>query len=83
MTITNKEDDSVKKYQISQTGTGFVNNVSYYAVEIDGVKHYIVFENKKDESNAILIKQKNHASDFKDVVGDIIYKMNRNSFPTQ
>ena len=43
--------------------------------------YYVVFENKKDEENAKLIKQTNHASDFEDVVGDVVLEMNRNDYP--
>lgn len=82
MTITD-ETDHEEKYELNQTGTGFQNNVGYYHVEIDGLSHYVIFENRKDELNAILVKQTNVASDFKDFVGDIIYTMNRNSYPDE
>src|SRR5699024_11084789 len=80
MTITD-DDRNEKVYDISQTSVGIQNSVGYYRVEIDGKSHYVVFENRKDESNAILIKQTNHASDYKGVVGDIIYTMNRDHTP--
>lgn len=76
-------DNQEEQLAISQTSTGFINEVRYFGIDIEGEKHYVVFENKKDEDNAILIKQTNHASDFEDVVGDIIYIMNRNRFPEQ
>ena len=83
-TITvSDEAGNEENYELNQTGTGFQNNVSYYRVEIDSLSHYIVFEDKKDESNAILVKQTNVASDFEDLVGDVIYTMNRDSYPDE
>ena len=80
ITITDEAGNEAN-YGLNQTGTGFQNNVSYYRVEIDSLSHYIIFENKKDESNAVLVKQTNVASDFEDLVGDVIYAMNRNNYP--
>ena len=82
VTITD-EAGNEENYELNQTGTGFRNNVSYYHVKIDSLSHYIVFEDKKDESNAILVKQTNVADDFEDLVGDVIYTMNRNSYPDE
>ncbi len=48
---------------------------------MDDGKFYVVFENKKDEDNAKLIRQTNQASDFEDVVGDVAFKMNWNEYP--
>ncbi|MBS4206652.1 hypothetical protein [Bacillus sp. FJAT-50079] len=45
-------------------------------IKLRSMVQVIIFENKKDESNATLVKQTNVASDFKDLVGDIIYTMN-------
>lgn len=75
------ENDQKEQAEFNQSSTGFINEVSYFGIEIKGEKHFVVFENKKDEANAILIKQTNHANDFEDVVGDIVLKMNRDSFP--
>ena len=77
------EAGNEENYDLNQTGTGFQNNVSYYRVEIDSLSHYIIFENKKDESNAVLVKQTNVASDFEDLVGDVIYTMNRDNYPDE
>ncbi|MBM7599177.1 uncharacterized protein YrzB (UPF0473 family) [Virgibacillus halotolerans] len=82
MTI-NDENGNEETYEINQTAAGFQNNLGYYRVEIDEASHYVIFENKKDEDNAQLVKQTNHASDFEDVVGEILYKMNRDDFPTE
>lgn len=82
MTVTSNDNDE-EKLNINQTSTGFINEVRYFGIDIEKEKYYVVFENKKDEANAILIKQTNHASDFEDVVGDIIYKMNRDRFPEE
>lgn len=82
MTITD-EAGHEEKYELNQTAAGFQNNVGYYQVEIDSLSHYVIFENKKNESNAILVKQTNVASDFEDLVGDIIYTMNRDSYPDE
>ena len=81
--IITDEAGNEEKYELNQTATGFQNNVGYYRVEIDSLSHYVIFENKKDESNAILVKQTNVASDFEDLVGDIIYTMNRDSYPDE
>ena len=82
ITLTD-EAGNEENYELNQTGTGFQNNVSYYHVEIDSLSHYIIFENKKDESNAILVKQTNVASNFEDIVGDVIYTMNRDTYPDE
>lgn len=68
-------------YDLNQTVSGIQNSTRYFKIEIDGASHYVVFENSKDEDNAKLVRQTNHASDFEDVVGDVIYQMNRNDFP--
>ena len=79
-----KDDNGNEEtYEINQTAAGFQNNLGYYQVEIDKASHYVIFENKKDEVNAQLVKQTNHASDFEDVVGEILYKMNRDDFPSE
>ena len=82
MTITD-ESGNEEEYELNQTGAGFQNNVGYYHVQIDSLSHYVIFENKKDELNAILVKQTNVASDFEDFVGDVIYTMNRDSYPDE
>lgn len=75
------EDGNEEVYDINQTATGIQNSTRYFRVEIEGANHYVIFENNKDEDNAQLVRQTNHASDFEDVVGDIIYLMNRDDFP--
>ena len=82
MTITD-ESGNEEEYELNQTGAGFQNNAGYYHVQIDSLSHYVIFENKKDELNAILVKQTNVASDFEDFVGDVIYTMNRDSYPDE
>lgn len=82
MTIID-DNGNEETYEINQTAAGFQNNLGYYRVEIDEASHYVIFENKKDEDNAQLVKQKNQASDFEDVVGEILYKMYRDDFPTE
>jgi hypothetical protein len=82
LTITD-EAGNEEKYELNQTAAGFQNKVGYYHVEINNLSHYIIFENRKDESTAILAKQTNVASDFEDFVGEIIYMMNRDSYPEE
>ncbi|HLR79623.1 MAG TPA: hypothetical protein VK119_03465 [Bacillota bacterium] len=82
MTLSDEEGNE-EVYEMNQTASGIQNSTRYFRVEIDGASHYVVFENNKDEDHAQLVKQTNHASDFEDVVGEIIYKMNRNDFPTE
>lgn len=55
----------------------------YFGIKLNDENYYVVFENKKDENNAILVKQTNVASDFEDVVGDIVVKMNREDYPSE
>ena len=81
MTITNADSDK-ETFEINQTTTGIQNSTRYFRVEIEGISHYMIFDNTKDEDNAKLVKQTNHASDFEDVVGDVIYLLNRNDFPS-
>lgn len=80
MTIT--DGDQIETYEINQTATGILNNVRYFRIEIDGLNHYVIFEQSKDEDNAKLLQQTNYANDFQDVVGDVIFLMNRNDFPS-
>lgn len=82
MTLSDDEDLE-KVFDINQSASGIQNSIRYFRVEIEGASHYVIFENKEDEDNAQLVRQTNHASDFEDVVGDIIYKMNRNGFPSE
>lgn len=82
ITVTNAEDGSEQSFDMKQTGMGIQNSVQYYHIEIDSKSYYVIFEDRKDEDNAVVIKQTNHASDYKDVVGDVIYTMNRESFPS-
>ena len=74
-------DGHEEEYEINQTATGIQNSTRYFRVEVEGASHYVIFENNKDEDNAQLVRQTNQASDFEDVVGDIIYLMNRDDFP--
>ena len=80
LTVEN-EDNHKETFDFNQHSSGFINNVKYYGIEMEDGNYYVVFENKKDEENAKLIKQTNHASDFEDVVGDVVFEMNRNEYP--
>lgn len=75
------ENNHKETFDFNQYSSGFINNVKYYGLEMEDGSYYVVFENKKDEENAKLIKQTNHASDFEDVVGDVVFEMNRNEYP--
>lgn len=75
------EEGQKETYDFNQHSTGFINEVSYYGIEMEGKDYYVVFDDKKDEDNANLIVQTNHASDFEDVVGDVVFEMNRNEYP--
>lgn len=75
------ENNHKETFDFNQHSSGFINNVKYYGLEMEDGSYYVVFENKKDEENAKLIKQTNHASDFEDVVGDVVFEMNRNEYP--
>lgn len=55
--------------------------MKYYGIEMENESYYVVFDDKKDEDNAQLIKQTNQASDFEDVVGDVVFEMNRDEYP--
>ncbi len=77
------EEGNEEVYDMNQTASGIQNSVRYFKIEIDGSSHYVVFENTKDEDNAQLVKQTNHASDYEDMVGEIIYNMNRSGFPNE
>lgn len=75
------ENNHKETFDFNQHSSGFINNVKYYGLEMEDGSYYVVFENKKDEENAKLIKQTNHANDFEDVVGDVVFEMNRNEYP--
>ncbi|HLR02138.1 MAG TPA: hypothetical protein VK111_05270 [Virgibacillus sp.] len=80
LTVEN-EDNHKDTFDFNQHSTGFINEVRYFGIEMDGDNFYVVFDNKKDEDNAKLIKQTNQANDFEDVVGDVVFEMNRNEYP--
>lgn len=82
LTVTDKNDHE-DKYEFNQNKTGFINEVRYFGIKMQDDNYYVVFDNKKDEDNAKLIKQTNHASDFEDVTGDVIFKMNRDEYPRE
>lgn len=79
--IVEDENNHKETFDFNQHSSGFINNVKYYGLEMEDGSYYVVFENKKDEENAKPIKQTNHASDFEDVVGDVVFEMNRNEYP--
>lgn len=79
MTVTGGEHE--EHYEINQTSTGIQNSTRYFGIEVKGASHYVIFDNTKDEDNAKFVKQTNQASDFEDVVGDVIFLMNRNDYP--
>lgn len=82
LTVKDKNDHE-EKHEFNQNESGFINEVRYFGIEMGTDNYYVVFNNKKDEDNAELIKQTNHASDFEDVVGDVVFKMNRNEYPQE
>ncbi|GAB2571850.1 hypothetical protein [Gracilibacillus alcaliphilus] len=81
--IITDESGSEETFEITQNAAGFVNSTSYYRVEVDGANHYVVFENKDDENNALFVKQTNYADDFEEMVGEVIYVMNREDYPSE
>ena len=80
LTIEDEEGQN-ETYEFNQNSSGFINEVQYYGLEMEDGNYYVVFDNKKDEDNAKLIVQTNQASDFEDVVGDVVFEMNRNEYP--
>lgn len=81
MTLDFESDQESESHDFSQTGTGFVNNTSYYKIKLNDKVYYIVFEDKKDKDNAIIVEPENHADDFKDMVGNVVCEMNRDDYP--
>lgn len=75
------EGNETETYDFNQNSSGFINEVKYYGIEMEGDTYYVVFDDKKDEDNAKLIIQTNQASEFKDVVGDVVFEMNREDYP--
>lgn len=75
------EDNQKETFDFNQNSSGFINDVKYYGLEMEDESYYVVFDDKKDEDNAQLIKQTNQASDFEDVVGDVVFEMNRDEYP--
>ncbi|WP_130858608.1 hypothetical protein [Gracilibacillus phocaeensis] len=82
LTITD-ESDKEETFEISQNVAGVMNSTRYYRVEVDGANHYVVFEDRDDENNALFVKQTNDADDFEDMEGEIIYMMNREDYPSE
>lgn len=82
MTIIDEEKNE-ETYEINQTVSGIENSTRYFKVEVDGISHYLIFDNTKDEDNAKFYVQTNLASDFSDVVGNLIYVLNRNDYPSE
>lgn len=79
LTISSHRDQD-EIHDINQTATGILNNVRYFRIDVEGDNYYIIFEDSKDEDHAKFVKQTNEASDFEDVVGDVIFLMNREGF---
>src|SRR5699024_5772523 len=75
------EEGQKETYDFNQHSTGFINDVSYYGIEMEGKDYYVVSDDKKAEDNVNLIVQTNHASDFEDVVRDVVLEKNRNEYP--
>lgn len=82
MTVTDDEENE-EVYEINQTATGIQNSTRYFNVQVEGISHYVIFDNTKDEDNAKLYVQTNNTSEFSEVVGDLLYILNRNDYPTQ
>ncbi|GEN88785.1 hypothetical protein MKY30_23415 [Oceanobacillus sp. FSL W8-0428] len=82
LTITD-ESGNEETFEINQNVAGVMNSTRYYRVEVDGANHYVIFEDKDDESNANFVKQTNYADDFEDMAGEIIYTMNRDDYPRE
>lgn len=78
-----KDSGEQQTYEINQHSSGFINEVRYFGIKLNDEKDYVVFENKKDENNTILVKQTNVASDLEDVVEDIVVEMNRKDYPSE
>lgn len=75
LTITG--DDGEEVHDINQNAAGFKNSLQYYRIDIESDAYYIIFADRKDEANAQFVKQTNHASDYDDMVGEIIFTMSR------
>ncbi|WP_066185557.1 hypothetical protein [Gracilibacillus timonensis] len=82
LTITD-ETGKEETFEISQNVAGVMNSTRYYRVEVDGANHYVVFEDRDDENNALFVKQTNYADDFEDMEVEIIYVMNREDYPSE
>lgn len=77
------EAENQEVYEINQTVSGIQNSTRYFKVEVDGASHYLIFDNTKDEDNAKFYVQTNLAEDFSEVVGNLVYVLNRNDYPIE
>lgn len=82
LTLTGS-DGKEEVHEINQNATGIKNSLQYYRIEIEEDSYYIIFKDRKDEGNAEFVKQTNHGSDFDDMVGDVIFEMNRDHVPDE
>lgn len=81
MTIKS-ESGKKESHDFTQTGTGFVNNTSYYKIKVDDkIVYYVIFKNKKDKDNAMIVEPDKDVDDFEDLTGKIVCVMNRNDYP--
>lgn len=72
---TNDGEEEV--HEINQNAAGIKNNLQYFRIEIGEDAYYVIFNDRKDEGNAEFVKQTNHASDYDDMVGEVIFTMSR------
>ena len=75
-------EDTEELHEMKQTATGIFNGIRYFRVKIENENYYVIFDDSKDEENAKFFLQTNTTSDFEDVVGDVIFMMNRNDYPS-
>jgi hypothetical protein len=69
-----------RKYQLSQFGTGIENDMKYYQIKLDQEKFVLIFPDKKDKDNAVVIKPNDED---RPLEGKILFRMNRKSFPSK
>ncbi len=76
LTFTSSDGEK-EVHEINQNAAGIKNKLQYFRIEIGEDVYYIIFKDRKNEESAEFVKQTNHASDFDDMVGEVLFTMSR------
>lgn len=76
LTFTSSDGEK-EVHEINQNAAGIKNKLQYFRIEIGEDVYYIIFKDRKNEESAEFVKQTNHASDYDNMVGEVLFTMSR------